>query len=279
MADLATLYREAPPVARTLALGAATLSFASLAANLIDPMHLIYYSPAVFNTRRPEVWRLVTSFLLTGPQLSILLDPFFLYKYASDCEKNRFARTGDFIMFLLFTGTGILTLNTYLTGGMTFCSPLILALAYYWTAFEAPGGRVSFFIATFPVKFLPWGMLLMSFVQGGPTALMNNLTGLVSAHAYLFLTTIWPTYGGGSNILATPQWLHTLCEGAAPPPPPRAAARAPPRRSSVAPQPVSVDTPGSSSSSTTTATTSGRSMFGRASDAWSHRGQGHRLGS
>jgi len=183
-----------------------------------------------------------------------------VYKYASDCERLRLARKGDFTVFLIFVCSVILILNTFIVQGMAFCSPLILALAYYWTAFEDAGGRVNFFIATFPVKFLPWIMLLMTLVQGGNIFL--DLTGLVAAHAYLFLTEIWPRHGGGTNWLKGPsdmveRWFESA-ERAAPPP----------LRNVPAAGPVRVGGEGGATG-----------VFGRATEGWRHRGQGHRLGS
>jgi len=161
-------------------------------------------------------------------------------------------------------------LNTFFVYGMTFCSPLILALAYYWSAFSAPGMRVNFFIAQFPVKFLPWIMLLMTLVQGGNVLL--DLTGIVASHAYLFLTEIWPEYGGGSNWLKTPgdvvEGWYQIAERAMalPAPPPQ---RHAPRAAAVPGGSVGVGgAPGAS----------GSNFFGGGS-GWSHRGQGHKLGS
>jgi len=216
-----------------------------------------------------QVWRLITSFLLSGPGLSVLMDPFFLFKYASDCERMKLSRKGDFTVFLLFVGSIIIFLNTFFVHGMTFCSPLILALAYYWSALSAPGIRVNFFIAQFPVKFLPWIMLLMTLVQGGNVLL--DLTGIIAGHAYLFLTEIWPEHGGGSNWLKT---LGDVVEGwyqiaeramATPAPPPQGLAP----RVAAAPR-GSVGVGGAPGAS-------GSNFFGGGS-GWSHRGQGHKLG-
>jgi Derlin-2/3 len=176
----------------------------------------------------------------------------------------RLSRKGDFVVFLLFVGTIILVLNTFIVGGMTFCSPLILALAYYWTAFESPSTRVNFFIATFPVKFLPWIMLLMTLVQGGNVFL--DLTGLVAAHAYLFFTHIWPRHGGGVDPLKpladiVERWFESY----------DSATREPPRPVRTAPGAAPVRVGGAEGAS--------GSFFGARAQGWSHRGQGQRLGS
>jgi len=41
----------------------------------------------------------------------------------------------------------------------------------------------------------------------GPTAAKHQLAGLVAAHAYDFLTRIWPTFGGGRNYIKTPDMV------------------------------------------------------------------------
>jgi len=80
---------------------------------------------------------------------------------------------------------------------------LVLGLAYTYSQ-DNKGKKVSFFIITFNVIWLPWAMLLMTFVMGGPQATMTQGTGLLAAHLYDFLTRIYPTFGGGRNFIRTP---------------------------------------------------------------------------
>lgn len=80
---------------------------------------------------------------------------------------------------------------------------LTLALAYTFSQ-DNPNKRMSYFIVTFQAKFLPYAMLLLTFVLGGPQAALQQATGLVAAHLYDFLTRIWPTFGGGRNVISTP---------------------------------------------------------------------------
>lgn len=54
---------------RTLAGAAFILSFASQALGLIHPRFLVYHAPLVWKLSRPELWRPLTSFFLTSPQL------------------------------------------------------------------------------------------------------------------------------------------------------------------------------------------------------------------
>lgn len=150
---------------------------------------------------------------------------------------------------------------TSLFGGMTFLQALSLAYAYTY-AQDNPGRQVSFFIITFDSKFLPYSMLLMTFIIDGPEAALTQLSGLLAAHMYDFLTRIWPTFGGGRNLIFTPsivsQWF-----GAAP-------GSVQNRGYGTAQQARPRDAAGSTGSST------GRTTgFG---GHWTERGPGRRLG-
>jgi Derlin-2/3 len=105
------------------------------------------------------------------------------------------------------TAGGIL--NTY-----TFLPALSLAYAYTF-AQDNPTRSVSFFIINFDAKFLPFALLFMTFIIDGPEPALAQLTGLVAAHLYDFLTRIWPTFGGGKNYISTPQIVRRWF-GAAP---------------------------------------------------------------
>ena len=88
--------------------------------------------------------------------------------------------------------------------GFLFLSPLTLALAYTY-AQENPNRQLTYFIITFSAKYLPYAMLAMTFVMASPQEALNQGTGLVAAHAYDFVTKIWPEYGGGVRYLNTPE--------------------------------------------------------------------------
>ncbi|KAK3169407.1 hypothetical protein OEA41_008790 [Lepraria neglecta] len=86
---------------------------------------------------------------------------------------------------------------------MIFTQALILGIAYTYSQ-DNKGKKATFFIISFNVMWLPWAMLLMTLVVAGPNAAMNQVTGLVAAHLYDFLTRLWPTFGGGKNYISTP---------------------------------------------------------------------------
>lgn len=78
--------------------------------------------------------------------------------------------------------------------------PLLLALAYTFAQDNA-SRQQSFFVVSFSARYLPYVMLGLTFVMtsGSMSAVYNQATGLVAAHAYDFLTRIWPHFGGGKN--------------------------------------------------------------------------------
>jgi Derlin-2/3 len=94
----------------------------------------------------------------------------------------------------------------YLIETYTFLPALSLAYAYTY-AQDNPTRKVTFFIITFDSKFLPYALLFMTLIMDGPPAALNQATGLFAAHLYDFLTRIWPTFGGGTNYIKTPQMV------------------------------------------------------------------------
>jgi hypothetical protein len=58
----------------------------------------------------PEIWRLVSPFFITGPKFGLLMDPYFLWTYASqlELEATRFSQPGDFFTYITFVCSVIL---------------------------------------------------------------------------------------------------------------------------------------------------------------------------
>jgi len=199
------MFWAAPPVARTITAAAVLLSVPTW-LGFIDPYFVVFLRYKIFTlTSLPQLWRIATPFVLTGPKLGMILDPYFLYTYCSqlETEASRFAQPGDFFMYLVFVAAVILLLGGIYLQGILLLSPLTLALAYTY-AQENPNRQLSYFIVTFSAKWLPYAMLAMTFVMSSPQEALLQATGLVGAHAYDFVTRIWPEYGGGRRYLVTP---------------------------------------------------------------------------
>lgn len=159
----------------------------------------------------PEIWRLISPFLITGPKFGLLMDPYFLFTYASGLERDspRFTEPGSFLVYIAFIMAGILLACGSFLGGFVFLQPLILAFAYTFSQ-DNPNSNVTIYILTFPAKYLPFALIALTFVMDGPGAAQQQLSGLVAAHLYDFLTRIWPTFGGGRNYIKTPDFVKRL---------------------------------------------------------------------
>lgn len=95
---------------------------------------------------------------------------------------------------------------------------LALGLAYTYSQ-DNKGKKASFFIITFNVMWLPYVLLLVTFVQEGPNGVLFQATGLLAAHMYDFLTRIWPTFGpnrSGRSLVLTPAVVRRWFGGARP---------------------------------------------------------------
>ena len=79
-------------------------------SGMISLQQYVFVSQLVFTVKMvPQVWRLFTAFLITKPQFGIILDPYFLYRYGSELEREsaRFAQPGDFFTYTMFVGSAI----------------------------------------------------------------------------------------------------------------------------------------------------------------------------
>ncbi|KAF7561300.1 hypothetical protein G7046_g2842 [Stylonectria norvegica] len=204
-------YWQTPPMART----AASITFPlSVAIHLhFVSGYWFIWSPAYLWKIPPQLWRPVTSFLITNPDLGILFDTYFLYHYLSQLEVGnaRFPRKADLLWYLMFVSGTILMLN-YLAGlaYVTFLPALILAMAYTVTQ-DQRGQKANFYIITIPAQLTPYCMIAVNLLfPGGYYFMLLQLEGLLAAHLFDFLIRLWPEFGGGPNLLGTPNWVVGL---------------------------------------------------------------------
>ena len=109
---------------RTIAASAFTLSI--LAYLNVIPFYYVLFIKETFIQFPPQIWRLVTAFLITGPKFGIIFDTYFcmchtrpqtvttadsgiVYTYGSKLEKAspKFTQPGDFLTYILFVCTVI----------------------------------------------------------------------------------------------------------------------------------------------------------------------------
>jgi len=151
-------------------------------------------------------------------------------------------------------------LNFVFTGGMILTSALIIALAYTACQDER-GSKSTFIVVTIPTQWVPFAMILMTVVMAGPDAAKVQATGLVAAHLYDFLTRLYPTFGGGRNLLPTPALVRRMFSATE--------ASVTNKTFGTAFSPAQRQASGSAS---------GASAGGVLPESWRSRGSGHRLG-
>ncbi|KAB8416342.1 hypothetical protein FH972_024862 [Carpinus fangiana] len=200
-------FYAAPPITRTITACVVVTSLA-VYGGIVSSTTILFYLPWIFGSFPPQLWRLITAFWLTKPKLSIVLDPYFLFIYGSQLEREstRFSSTSDFFVYVAFIHVVIVALCGGIFGGLTFLQPLTLAFVYTF-AQDNLDRRVSLFVFQIRARYLPYAMLLITFIMESPGAAWEQVTGLLAAHAYEFLTRIWPTVGGGRNYLETPRFV------------------------------------------------------------------------
>jgi Derlin-2/3 len=148
-------------------------------------------------------------------------------------------------------------LNYLYFGYVTFLEGLIVAMCYTATQ-DQRGQKTNFYFFTVPAQALPYCMLISSLLMGGP--FMLELSGLLAAHLHDFLFRLWPEFGGGPNLLATPAWVSYLVQT------PRILQRD--YGTAVRPPPAGA----------TSGRSTGASTGSVLPDSWKTRGAGHRLG-
>ncbi|KIW76117.1 hypothetical protein Z517_10862 [Fonsecaea pedrosoi CBS 271.37] len=201
--DIMDRFWSTPPVTRTI-VAAMFVESALVHSGLVSGMRIVYHTPWLFKFP-PELWRLLSSFLLTGGGFSFVFDLYFMYTYASGLELNspRFTQPGDFFTYIFFVATAILASGGLILGGHVFTQALLLALIYTF-AQDNRGKKAHFIILQIPVELLPWAMLTLTLIMGGPQAALQQATGVFAAHLYDFLTRLYPTFQGGRNYIQTP---------------------------------------------------------------------------
>lgn len=132
-----------------------------------------------------------------------------------------------------------------------------MALAYTATQ-DQRGVQSNFFFFTVPAQSIPYCMLLASLLMN-PMAIPLQITGILSAHLYDFLSRLWPEFGGGRNILATPSFVSYLVQT------PRVMQRG---------YGTAIRQPSAPASGSSTGASTGSVL----PDSWKTRGAGKRLG-
>jgi len=208
MAELREGYFSIPPVTRTLVTATAVVTLPCLLA-LVSPYQVVFYLPAI--RQKLQLWRLITPFFYAGSGLSALFNVFFLFSTSRNLEDGLYrGRPADLSWALVCMSGGILALN-YPLKSMLFFRSLLLALTHFWGQLSPDQPMSLYGFVTIPSKYLSYALLVMDLVQGGPSAAMEGLTGIISAHVFHYLHDTYPRANPGARRWTeTPNWWKAL---------------------------------------------------------------------
>lgn len=69
---------------------------------------------------------------------------------------------------------------------------------------------ITLFIVKMPSQYLPYALILLNLILGGPQAALVQATGLAAAHLYDLFTGLYPTSGIKRNFIVTPAWVKKM---------------------------------------------------------------------
>ncbi|KAJ5414499.1 rRNA pseudouridine synthase [Penicillium cosmopolitanum] len=194
-------FWAAPPVSRTLT--ALTLVQSVLVHGRLLSGYYVIFLPRLLWKLPPQIWRLVSPFMLTGGNIAFIFDLYFMYYYGSSLEtaSPRFTQPEDFFTYLVFVASVILD-----------ALALIMAMVYTYSQ-DNRGRRATFIIIPMPVEYLPFAMLAFTLVMHGLPAALAEGMGIIAAHLYDFITRLYPTFGGGRNWIKPPGFVRRYFRG------------------------------------------------------------------
>lgn len=175
---------------------------------LLGPQLLYLNFSSVF--AELELWRLLTNLLFFGGfGMPFVFNMFFLVRYSSQLEEQRFAgRSADYLVCLGLCAL-VLTLAAALMGDQPFLAPALLSSVVYLWARLNPTQPLSIYgIFTVQAFYLPWVLAGMALLMGGSP--VPNVLGIVAGHVYYFAADVQHV------ALGAPRFLCARGRGGAP---------------------------------------------------------------
>ncbi|KAG6810651.1 hypothetical protein H0H92_010914 [Tricholoma furcatifolium] len=226
MNDFVAELRKIPPVTRFLC-GSTLAVTGPMLMNMVSGYKLVYTYQLVF--KKLQLWRLYTSFFVGSSGINFIFDLVMLYRNADQLESGPYSRRSADLAYQLLFACGSIIVATIPLQGMIFFHPLLVCLTYLSSSLAPLGAQSSLFgLFTFPVKYLPYVIIGMDLLMGGPAYAAQAVAGAVVGH--LWWLAVWDGQVGSRGgvlqaWLTAPAWMRNLVgEGNRPPPPPGQAA-------------------------------------------------------
>jgi len=218
--------RKIPPVTRFLCASSLAVTVPAL-MHIVYPYVLLYKYDLVF--KKLQLWRLYTSFFLGGSGINYIFDMVMLYRTSDQLETGPYSRRSADLAYQLLFACGSIILATTPIDGMLFFHPLLVCLVYLSSALAPLGAQTSLMgLITFPVKYLPYTIIAIDLLKGGPRYAVQAVAGAAVGH--LWWWGVWGAQPGARGgvlepYARAPAWMRNLVgEGGVPPPPPGQAA-------------------------------------------------------
>ncbi|KAI0336718.1 DER1-domain-containing protein [Cubamyces sp. BRFM 1775] len=197
--------RKIPPVTRFVCAASLAVTIPVL-LQLVHPYKIIFVKEFVI--QKLEIWRIFTSFFMGSSGINFIFDFAMLYRNSDELESKHFARrSADYAWQLFLAAVAILLLNIPL-GTFVHTRALLIALIYVSSRLSPPGSQTSFFgLITFPLIYLPYMLVGLDLLMGGPGAAAISVSGAVVGH--LWWWGVWDT-GALRSVGTAPAWLQAF---------------------------------------------------------------------
>ncbi|KAF8703179.1 Derlin, partial [Rhizoctonia solani] len=186
MENIPREFNKIPPVTKFIVTATVIVSVPTMLG--IFPATSIVFDPYGVMYRH-EVWRLGTSWFYAPSSEFFLFvaGMFLLYHSALNIETNLFqGRSADFAWQVILSGIAILTLNIPLKTHVL--SQPLLHLLIYRDSHTVKNPSISLFdLIYIPRRYLPWAILALDTIVGGPMNLCRSLTGVTVAYLWAVL--------------------------------------------------------------------------------------------
>ncbi|KAK0232038.1 Der1-like family-domain-containing protein [Armillaria nabsnona] len=205
MADsILTEIRKIPPVTRFLTTSLLGVTIPYL-LGIISPYTLLYHRDSVL--QKLQIWRLYTSFFIGSSGINFIFELAMLYQTSNQLEAT--FDSADLTWQLFFACIAI-NVASHPLGASIFLRPLMHCLTYISSARAPPGAQSSFFgLLTIPVVYVPYTMLAVEFLMGGPAAAGRAVVGTVVGH--LWWWRVWSAGDAqGAAWARAPRWVKDL---------------------------------------------------------------------
>ncbi|EPX70495.1 Der1-like family protein [Schizosaccharomyces octosporus yFS286] len=187
------LLERIPPVTRYGLITMSTITALYL-GQLFSPQNYLLDLDSVIKKR--ELFRLITNFFFIGTKLEFIFNALSFYQNGSFLENHVYqANTKNYIYYLLKVAL-IIDVFSLVSGiGSALFSSLSCAMAYTWSLYNAHQKVRLFFVFELPGKYLPYSMIVMSFLMGGPYSLIESIFGLIAGFLVSKLESLQPNSG------------------------------------------------------------------------------------